>query len=145
MCFLLLTLPVAASNYNNRPVPTLDELAREWMGASTLLNYPSLTNFIGGLQSTQNITAFQNFTIPPFAQMENPYVGWNEYLTSSNAIRDKIPNWACELQMNRKSLNVAYSRWLPYEIQRKTDYKEIEIHSYMRMPFEQEDVCSPLL
>lgn len=135
---ILLTAPINANNCQS--VPSLDELAGEWMDTSTLLNFPSLTNFIGGLQSTQNITAFQNFTVPPFAQMGNLYAGWNEHLTSSSALRDTMPNWSCELQVDAKSLKAIYSRWLPYEIQRKANYKEVEITSYMRMPFEQEGV-----
>jgi hypothetical protein len=39
-------------------VPTLVELAADWMAVKTLRNLPSVNNFAGGLKITGNLTAF---------------------------------------------------------------------------------------
>lgn len=125
---------------NKVSVPTLDEMGGDWMETSTLQNFPSLTNFIGGLQSTHNITAFQHFTTPPFSQMGPVGFGWDESLTSMRVLCDTMPNWACELCIGGKSVMATESKWSPYEIKRKTCQDEIDIYSILRMPFEQEGV-----
>ncbi|MFK2113180.1 hypothetical protein ACIXIO_07550 [Bacteroides fragilis] len=143
---LMITISVnSAERINEHGVPTLDELAGDWIDVSTLRNFPALTNFIGGLQSTQNITAFQQFTTPPFAQAENARVDWARDLTSERLICDTMPSWSCELRLNGTSILASMSKWLPYEIERKTEINNIVIHSALRMPFEQEGVLLQII
>ena len=49
-------------------VPSLSELSGEWMDVSTLRNFPSVMNFVGGIRASRNLIAFQNLTLPPFSQ-----------------------------------------------------------------------------
>ncbi len=100
-------------------IPTLDELAGEWMAVKTLRNFPSVNNFYGGLQTTQNLTAFKNMTLPPFAQA---------YAQGGMAF---------ELLLDGKSLDATKSKWLPYEVRRKTEVNNVLLESAIRMPFEQ--------
>lgn len=138
--FVITTNLSVAQNVESKGVPTLDELGGDWMDVSTLRNFPSLTNFIGGLQSTHNITAFQHFTVPPFAQAADSHIGWNESLTSQRLLCDTMPNWSCELRIGGGSVLASTSKWLPYEIQRKAEINDVIVLSSLRMPFEQEGV-----
>ena len=125
---------------NKMGIPTLDEMGGDWIETSTLQNFPSLTNFIGGLQSTHNVAAFQNFTTPPFSQMGPTGLGWDESLTSTRVLCDTMPNWSCELRIAGKSVMATESKWSPHEIIRKVYQDEVNISSVLRMPFEQEGV-----
>lgn len=129
---------VAAQNKTN--IPSLDEMGSDWQETSTFRNFPSLTNFIGGLQSTHNVAAFQNFTTPPFSQMGPNRLGWDESLTSMRVLCDTMPNWSCKLCIGGKSVMATESKWLPYEIERKVHQNEVDVRSVLRMPFEQEGV-----
>lgn len=124
--------------------PTLDELGADWIEVSTLRNFPSVMNFIGGLQSTQNITAFQHLTLPPFAQSGGRFY-WDESITTDRLLSEPMKNWSCELLVNEKSAISADSKWLPYEVQRKATIEDVEMHSFMRMPFEQKGVLIQLV
>lgn len=140
--FCVLLLMGCSQNPKQEPnssVPTLDELAADWMEVSTLQNFPSLMNFIGGLQSTQNITAFQNLTLPPFSQAGASF-GWDESITTGRILEQPRTHWACELLLDGGSVLSTESKWLPYEVQRKATVDEVEMHSFMRMPFEQKGV-----
>jgi hypothetical protein len=99
-------------------IPSLDELAGDWMETKTLRNYPSVHNFVGGLQSSQYLTDFMNLTIYPFAQ------SWG----SGPLLLDGKPLFATE------------TRWYPYEVRRRMTVDGVEMESAMRMPFEQPGV-----
>jgi hypothetical protein len=126
-------------------VPTLDELGADWMDVSTLRNFPAVMNFVGGLQSTRNITAFQYLTLPPFAQKDGKFITWDESLISNRLLNDSMKNWSCEIWMNGKPALSTESKWLPYEVQRKAAIENVEMHSFMRMPFEQKGVFLQLV
>ncbi len=105
-------------NLVNSEVPSLDELSGEWMDVNTLCSFPAVVNFAGGVQSSQNLTAFQNMTFPPFSQ----------------------GGWSGELLLDGKSLNSTQSMWHPCEVRRRTTIDDIRMESVMRMPFEQKGV-----
>lgn len=99
-------------------IPSLDELSGEWMDVNTLRNFPSVMNFVGGVQSSPNLVGFINLTLPPYAQS----------------------GLGCELLLDGKSLNATQSQWHPCEVCRKTTVNGVELESAMRMPFEQQGV-----
>jgi len=99
-------------------VLSLSELSGEWMEVNTLRNFPSVMNFVGGVQASRNLIAFQNLTLPPFAQdgLSGP------------------------LLLDGKPLNATQSLWQPFGVCRKTTVNDVELESTMRMPFEQQGV-----
>lgn len=101
-------------------VPTLDELAGDWMQVDSLRSFPAVNNFAGGVKSTRNLTAFESLAIPPYAQS----------------------GWAAEFQMDGKSVNASESRWYPFGIHRRATVDEIAMDSVIRMPFEQNGVLT---
>lgn len=64
-------------HHKTEGIPTLTELGSDWMKISTLRNFPSVMNFAGGLQTTENLTGFQNLAFPPYAQNEDMPYSWN--------------------------------------------------------------------
>ncbi len=116
-------------------IPSLDELSSEWMDVATLCNLPSVMNFIGGLQSTPNILAFQFLTLPPHAQTGS-ITSWDESIAKVKS----SDNWSCEILLEDQPLIADEIRWLPYEVQRKVFTDEIEMQSSTRMPVEQKGV-----
>ena len=120
MLLLLLAFPLGA--WAAAAVPSLDELSAEWMDVSTLRNHPSVCNFIGGLKTTGNLTAFDCLTLPPDAQGGS----------------------AGELLLDGKPLAAVESRWLPYEVRRRTSVNGVTLESTIRMPFEQPGVLTRL-
>jgi len=126
-------------------VPDLEELASDWMDVPTLRNFPSVTNFAGGLQTTQNLTGFQNLTFPPYAQGGFKPFSWKEGLNSPALSEGQKENGECALLVNGKPVTAATSRWLPYEVQRKTSINGVEMQSTIRLPFEQKGVLQRLI
>lgn len=108
----------AEGTISNSAVPSLDELSGEWIDVNTLCSFPAVMNFAGGVQSSQNLTAFQNLTLPPYSQ----------------------GGWSCELLLDGESLNSTQSMWHPCEVRRRTTVYGVEMESVMRMPFEQKGV-----
>lgn len=111
------------SSSSKRPIvksaiPSLDELSGEWMDVNTLRNFPSVMNFAGGVQASQNLTAFQNLTLPPYSQ----------------------GGLSGELLLDGKPLTATQSLWQPFDVCRKTAVNDVELESTMRMPFEQRGV-----
>ena len=104
-------------------IPSLDELSGDWMPVDSLLNFPSVMNFVGGLQTSSNLVGFRNLTISPFAQ----------------------GGLSCELFLNGKSLKADKLQWRPYEVCRKVTSNEVEMVSTTRMPFEQQGVLIRLI
>jgi hypothetical protein len=73
-------------------VPSLDELAGDWLPMNSLGSYPALNNFIGSLQVTDDLLAVKNLTFPPFSQAGD-----------TGALR-----------INGRLLRAADSRWYAY-------------------------------
>jgi hypothetical protein len=109
---------LSSSKETNVAVPSLDALSGEWMDVNTLRNFPSVMNFVGGVQSSQNLTAFQNLSLPPYAQ----------------------GGLSGELLLDGKPLNATQSLWQPFDVCRKTTVNGVELESTLRMPFEQQGV-----
>lgn len=109
---------IPKNNNNISAVPTLDELSGRWMEVNTLRSFPTVMNFVGGVQSSQNLTAFQNLTLPPYAQGGS----------------------SAELLLDGMPLNATLSQWHPCQVLRKATVNDVELESTMRMPFEQQGV-----
>jgi hypothetical protein len=119
-----------------QPVPHLKELASDWMDVSTLRNFPSVMNATGGLQTTENLTGFQNLTAPPFAQGRSVPYSWAEGIRSS-PVQEQGD---CEWLINGRPVSATFIQWLPFGVRRKTRVNGISINSFIRMPYEQKGV-----
>lgn len=124
-------------------IPTLTELGSDWMKVSTLRNFPSVMNFAGGLQTTENITGFQNMTFPPYTQGESMPYSWNEGFQFYKPGQKN--QGECSLLVNGAPVISTWSRWFPYEVQRKTVIDGVEMQSFIRLPFEQKGVLQRLV
>ncbi|WP_316838211.1 hypothetical protein [Pedobacter nutrimenti] len=105
-------------NIKQSAVPSLDELSSEWTEVNTLLNFPSVMNFVGGIKTSQNLTAFQDLTLPPYAQ----------------------GGLSAELLLDGKRLNAEQSMWYPYQVRRKSSVDGVNLESTIRMPFERQGI-----
>lgn len=121
------------NHHGTTGVPALAELGSDWMDVSALRNFPSVMNFAGGLQTTENLTGFQHLTFPPYAQGESMPYTWDEGFQSYNKPGGKDQG-ECSLLVNGKPAISAESRWLPYEVQRKAVIDKIEMQSFTRLP-----------
>jgi hypothetical protein len=66
---LLMAMAAAALSTSAAPgIPTLDELAADWMQEDDIQNLPSVNNFCGGLKAGQNLLAIRVLTCPPYTQ-----------------------------------------------------------------------------
>ncbi|MEI7903488.1 MAG: hypothetical protein WCK89_24885, partial [bacterium] len=99
-------------------IPSLDDLAGDWMEVNTLRNFPSVNNFWGALQTNPNLTTFLVATLPPYANGGDSGV----------------------LTMNGKQVHATGSRWYPYQVLRRGTMDGVELESAIRMPFEQRGV-----
>ena len=99
-------------------VPTLDDLAGDWMEVATIRNFPSVNNFRGALQTHPNLTTFLLATFPPYANGGDSGV----------------------LTLNGKPVTATGSRWYPYQVLRRATVDGVEMESAIRMPFEQRGV-----
>ena len=99
------------SPLDNRSVPSLDELAAAWMEVKSLRNFPSVNSFLGALKTTTNLTAFEFLAFPPYSEAGG----------------------AGELQLEGQSLPSHESRWLPYEVQRRTTREGVTLESAIRL------------
>ncbi|WP_133995703.1 glycosyl hydrolase family 95 catalytic domain-containing protein [Dinghuibacter silviterrae] len=134
------TLPGEVLMIKGEDVPSLDELASDWMDVPTLRNFPSVMNFAGGLQTTENLTGFQNLTFPPYAEGGGMPYSWGEGFSPDPKGRGE-----CTLRINGQPVNATGSRWLPYEVQRKTVVDSVGMQSFLRLPFEQMGVLQKLI
>ncbi|WP_165223567.1 hypothetical protein [Aquisphaera insulae] len=118
-CFLLLIATADPASAADPPgVPSLDELAGDWMPTGSLENLPSVCNFAGGVKATDNLTGFTCLTVPPASQGG----------TAASVLLDGRPIPASE------------SRWLPYEVRRRTVVEGVAMESALRMAFERPGV-----
>jgi len=104
-------------------IPTLDDLAGDWMEVNTLRNFPSVNNFWGTLQTNPNLTTFLVATLPPYANGGDSGV----------------------LTLNGKQVHATGSRWYPYQVLRRGTMDGVELESAIRMPFEQRGVFCQLI
>jgi len=114
---------LSAPLYAQSPVPSLDDLAGDWMQVATLRSFPSVNNFWGSLRAYPNLTAFDMLTVPPFANAG----------TSGSLTVDGQPVRPTE------------SRWYPYQVLRRARVNGVEMESAIRMPFEQRGVMCRLI
>ena len=103
-------------------VPTLDDLAGDWMEVNTIRNFPSVNNFRGALQTHPNLTTFLHLAFPPYANGGDSGV----------------------LTLNGKPVTATGSRWYAYQVLRRATVDGVEMESAMRMPFEQRGVLCRL-
>ncbi|SMD01967.1 hypothetical protein [Pedobacter nyackensis] len=54
---LLLLSSVMVFGQSTSVVPSLDNLSGQWMEVNTLRSFPTVMNFVGGVQASQNLTA----------------------------------------------------------------------------------------
>ena len=95
-------------------VPTLDDLAGDWMEVNTIRNFPSVNNFRGALKIHDNLTTFILSAFPPYANGGDSGV----------------------LTMNGKLVTATRSRWFPYQVLRRATVEGVELESAIRMPFD---------
>jgi hypothetical protein len=99
-------------------IPSLDDLAGDWMEVNTIRNFPSVNNFWGALQTHPNLTTFLYATFPPYANGGDSGV----------------------LTINGKPVTATESRWYPYQVLRRATVDGVEMESAIRMPFEHRGV-----
>src|SRR5271157_4704404 len=99
-------------------VPSLDELAGDWLPMSSLGSYPALSNFLGSLQATDDMVGVKHLTFPPFSQAQD-----------SGTVR-----------VNGRPLQATDSRWYAYQVLRRNRSAELEAESSVRMVHEERAV-----
>jgi hypothetical protein len=99
-------------------VPTLDELAGDWLPMSSLGSYPAINNFVGSLQVTDDLVGVKHLAFPPFSQG----------LSSAT------------LRVNGRTLQATDSRWYAYQILRRNRSAELELETSVRMVCENRGV-----
>jgi hypothetical protein len=99
-----------------RSIPSLDELAGNWMPMNTLMNQPSVNNFSGAVKSNNNIAGFTCLTIAPFSQ----------------------GGQSGEMLIDGHEIKATDSKWYPYQVVRRTNNNSLYIETQMRMPFNQQ-------
>jgi len=95
-------------------VPSLDELAGEWLPMNSLGSYPALNNFAGSLQVTDDLLAVRHLTFCPFSQAQDTGT----------------------LRINGAAVKAADSRWYAYQVLRRAKSDELEAESSVRMVHE---------
>lgn len=99
-------------------VPSLDELAGDWLPMSSLGSYPALNNFVGSLQVTDDMVGVKHLTFPPFSQAQD----------------------SGTLRVNGRPLRAIDSRWSAYQVLRRNRSAELEVESSVRMVYESRGV-----
>jgi hypothetical protein len=100
-----------------RDIPTMDELAGNWLDAdSTILSYPALNNTQGSAQAIRgDVLSIGKLSFPPVTMSGE---------TGSMLVND-----------NKPELNKV--RWYPYQVLRKGKAGNLEIKTAVRMLYEQ--------
>ncbi|MFE7392582.1 LamG domain-containing protein [Streptomyces sp. NPDC057582] len=108
-------LSSALANAAPGTAPALDALTSDWLAPSALRHLPAISNFWGGVNVSQNVLGFTNFTLPPYAQGGS----------------------SCDLTVDGAGLTTTSSRWSAYEILRKaTTAKRLTVQTATRLAFE---------
>lgn len=92
-------------------IPSLSNIAGQWIAADTMAMEPSLRNFRGQAVINRDMTSISWFASAPYS---------GGYHTGALKINDSIPQ-------------ASLFRWLPYESLRKTTVGKLEISSSTRM------------
>jgi hypothetical protein len=117
---VLIAMMAAAFSAGARPgVPTLDELAADWMKVDDIQNQPSVNSFSGGIKTDQNLLGIRVLTCPPYSQ------GAESTATFS---------------LDRQRVRAEESRWFPYQVLRRAHRGAIEMETTVRMVFERDGV-----
>ena len=103
-------------------VPSLDQLAADWIEVKTLRNFPATYNYWGGLMSTPNLASFESLFFPPYTQGGS----------------------AGELAVDGVALAATQSRWFPYQVVRRAVRDGVMFESSIRLPFEQRGILCRL-
>ena len=77
-------------------VPSIDSLAGKWLSGDEIVNPPSVTNTVGALGCTENLTGFHYCNFPPIAQGGE----------------------AAIFHINGKPIQAHSFRWYPYQVER---------------------------
>ncbi|HEY7047803.1 MAG TPA: LamG domain-containing protein [Jatrophihabitantaceae bacterium] len=109
------TAAAASRPSAGRPVPKLDDLAGEWQPAPTLLNPPSVNNFVGSLHTTPNLLSCTELTFPPLS----------------------LGGEVARLMLDGVPVPAHESRWFPYQAVRRAVVGAVTLESTVRMAFEQ--------
>ncbi len=99
-------------------IPTLDEMASDWMPLSQLGHYPSIHNFHGALLSNKDLLSVSWLVIPPFSQA---YHSGTLYINGQVHTADEF-------------------RWYAYQALRRKRVDDLEILTTTRMTFEDKGV-----
>lgn len=95
-------------------VPSLDELAGEWLPMNSLGSYPALNNFVGSLQVTDDLLAVKHLRFCPFSQAQDTGT----------------------LRVNGLPLKATDSRWYAYQVLRRNRSAGLEAEGSVRMVHE---------
>ena len=99
-------------------IPTLDELASDWLPQSQLGHYPSIHNFHGALLTNKDLLSVSWLVIPPFSQA---YHSGTLYVNGEVHTADEF-------------------RWYAYQALRRKRLDDLEIETTTRMLFEDKGV-----
>jgi len=99
-------------------IPTLDEMAGDWLEVANVANMPSVNNFHGGLHVNQDVLSVIWLTFPPYCHLDH----------------------TGELTIDGHKPQMAQCRWFPYQVLRKAQVEEVEIETAVRMVFEAQGV-----
>jgi hypothetical protein len=107
-------------------VPSLDEMAGQWLNTSKLGLAPTINNFHGGLWAGEawapnaggNVLAISGLALPPH------FMPHNENVAIGNLSVDGHP------------LTTRMSRWFPYQVLRRAGVGGVQIQTAVRMVFE---------
>ncbi len=116
-------IPSSVREASPAAVPSLDELAADWMDAKTLRSRPAVYNFWGGIKTTGNLAAFDCLAFPPYSQ----------------------GGWFGEATVDGEPVAAEQSRWYPYQVERRAVRDGVTLASSIRLPFEQQGVLARLV
>lgn len=106
---------LAASQIPKTPasVPTLEELAGEWMDAATLRSRPALNSACGSGQAAANLLAVENLSFPPLTQAGT--VG--------------------HLRLNGQDVDAQQYRWSAFQATRRAHVQNLHLETAVRLPY----------
>ncbi len=99
-------------------VPTLDNLAADWMPSSTVRSFPAFSNFNGTLKTTGNILGITHLSFAPYS----------------------LGSETLDLSVNGKQLSSSKTRWFPYQVMRQATVDGVQVETTTRMVFENDGV-----
>lgn len=129
LCIALVTqmyLPVVAEDTNSRPaIPSIDEMASEWLEVDELAHMPSLHNFHDMAACAPDLVGV-NYN--PDGQLFDWPTGprWFRYLT--------LP--LLKLRVNGNEYETTTCRWYPHQAVRKRNIEGLDLETTVRMEFE---------